>query len=65
MESPTPRRLSCAHCGTSFDCGLGGECWCAAEQVRLPVPKLIALSGPAEDCLCLTCLRAAAHADID
>ncbi|MGC1464101.1 MAG: cysteine-rich CWC family protein [Pseudolabrys sp.] len=51
------RRLTCAQCGTAFDCGLGGECWCAAEPYRLPLPDTTA-----EDCLCPACLRARAAA---
>jgi len=50
------RRLACARCGTAFDCGLGGECWCAAEPYRLPLTP----AGQTEDCLCPTCLRKAA-----
>jgi hypothetical protein len=57
MNAPAMRRLSCARCGTSFDCGAGGDaCWCAAEPYRLPLTA----AGAAEDCLCPTCLRAAA-----
>ena len=40
MNSTTadPRRpLSCARCGTTFDCGLGADCWCAAEPFQLPM----------------------------
>ena len=40
ITAPAPqpsRRLACARCGTAFDCGLGGECWCAAEPYRLPL----------------------------
>jgi hypothetical protein len=48
-----PRRVTCARCGAAFDCGIGGECWCAAEPYRLPLPA-------AEDCLCRDCLRKAA-----
>jgi hypothetical protein len=48
------RRLSCARCGTAFDCGLGGDCWCAAEPFRV--------MAAAEDCLCPACLRQAAEA---
>jgi hypothetical protein len=51
-----PRRLACARCGTAFDCGLGGECWCAAEPYRLPLTA----AGETEDCLCPACLRKAA-----
>ncbi|MEA2878707.1 MAG: hypothetical protein QOF14_3903 [Hyphomicrobiales bacterium] len=56
-----PRRLSCARCGTAFECGVGtGHCWCAEEDFRLPMP---ADSG--EDCLCQGCLRkAAAHSGV-
>jgi len=50
-----PRRLACARCGAAFDCSLGGDCWCAAEPYRLPLPE-----AAAEDCLCPACLRAAA-----
>jgi hypothetical protein len=53
-EPATPRRLVCARCGASFDCGLGGECWCAAENFRMSMPAVDA----AEDCLCPPCLRA-------
>ena len=61
MTTPTPnspRRLACARCGAAFECGLGGECWCAAEPYRLPMPP----AGESEDCLCPACLRKAAQA---
>ena len=50
------RELLCARCGAAFHCGLGGDCWCAAEPVRAPMPA----PGSDEDCLCPACLRAAA-----
>ena len=53
-----PRRLTCARCGAAFDCGLGGDCWCAAEPYRLPLTS----AGEIEDCLCPNCLRRAAQA---
>jgi len=56
----TARRLSCAHCGTAFECGLSTDCWCAAEPYRLPMTK-----AWIEDCLCPTCLRKAAAALAD
>ncbi|HVI12549.1 MAG TPA: cysteine-rich CWC family protein [Pseudolabrys sp.] len=52
-----PRRLSCARCGTAFDCELGGDCWCAAEPFRFKAGV-----SPDEDCLCPACLRQAAEA---
>jgi hypothetical protein len=57
FESAAARTLVCARCSTSFDCRLGGGCWCAAEPYRLPMPE----TGT-EDCLCPACLRAAAAA---
>jgi hypothetical protein len=54
-KNPAPRRLTCERCGTPFDCSLGGDCWCAKEPVRLPMPD-----AAAEDCLCPACLHAAA-----
>jgi hypothetical protein len=48
-----PRNIVCERCGTLFRCNLDGDCWCAAESYRLPLP----LSG---DCLCPACLRQAA-----
>jgi hypothetical protein len=51
------RRIVCAHCGAPFECRLGGGCWCAAEEFRLPMPECAA-----EDCLCPACLRANALA---
>ena len=57
QPAATPRRLVCARCGTRFDCGLGGDCWCAAEPTKLPMP-----ASQAEDCLCRACLRKAATA---
>jgi hypothetical protein len=56
-DMPPPRRLVCARCGTAFDCGLGGPCWCAEEPYRLPLPD----SGGG-DCLCPDCLRRLAAA---
>jgi hypothetical protein len=54
--TPPPRRLACARCGTAFECGAPGECWCAAELYRLPLTP----AGEIEDCLCPACLRKAA-----
>ena len=51
------RRLACTRCSATFDCRPGGDCWCAAEPYRLPLPE-----AAAEDCLCPACLRAAARA---
>jgi hypothetical protein len=70
-DMPAPRRLACGRCGVTFDCGLGAaalasgaHCWCVAEPFRLPMPapKPAMQSGPSEDCLCPSCLRAAARA---
>ncbi|AXK83294.1 hypothetical protein DW352_23905 [Pseudolabrys taiwanensis] len=52
-----PRQLACARCGATFECRLGGGCWCNDESVKLPLP---AIGG--EDCLCPACLRKAAEA---
>jgi hypothetical protein len=52
-----PRRLACARCGAAFDCGLGADCWCAAEPYRLAMT-----ASAADDCLCPACLRQAAAA---
>jgi hypothetical protein len=50
-----PRSLTCARCGTAFECGSALEkCWCAEEDFRLPMPTT------GEDCLCPACLRKAA-----
>jgi hypothetical protein len=52
------RRLACARCGTTFECGSGSQdaaCWCMDESFRLPMPE-----AGAGDCLCPACLRAKA-----
>ncbi|HEX5211286.1 MAG TPA: cysteine-rich CWC family protein [Pseudolabrys sp.] len=54
--APSPRRLACARCRKEFECGLAGDCWCAAEPYRLPLTQ----TGESEDCLCPDCLRQAA-----
>jgi hypothetical protein len=51
-----PSRLICTGCGARFDCNPGGDCWCADEALRLPLPA----AGTAAQCICPTCLRAAA-----
>jgi hypothetical protein len=51
----SPRVLACIRCGAAFECGLSGDCWCAAEPYRLPMTK-----ASLEDCLCPSCLRKAA-----
>ncbi|WP_022721706.1 cysteine-rich CWC family protein [Rhodopseudomonas sp. B29] len=53
---PAPRRLICAGCGAEFGCTMDGDCWCAAEPVKMPMPS------DAADCLCPDCLREAAKA---
>ena len=56
-EPSSQRRIVCARCGMTFDCGAGtNHCWCADEAYRMPMP------AAGEDCLCPTCLRAAARA---
>ncbi|WP_092290062.1 cysteine-rich CWC family protein [Bradyrhizobium sp. Ghvi] len=54
LQEPPARRLTCSRCGTEFGCDLSGNCWCAEETARLPMP----VKG--EDCLCRDCLRKAA-----
>jgi hypothetical protein len=49
------RHVICARCGQAFECNTGGDCWCAAEPYRLPLPE-------GRDCLCPDCLRSAAGA---
>jgi hypothetical protein len=60
-DQPAPRKLVCAGCGAAFDCRLGGDCWCAAEPFRLPLPE----RGSTEDCLCPACLHTKARAAVD
>ena len=56
LQQPLPlRRLACARCGATFNCGTGGakgNCWCADEAARVPMP-----AAASEDCLCPACLR--------
>ncbi|HRO01666.1 hypothetical protein [Nitrobacter sp.] len=47
------RRLLCSGCGTEFTCDPSGNCWCAEEAGRLPMPT------DGGDCLCRDCLRTA------
>jgi hypothetical protein len=51
MPNP-PRQLACARCGAAFECAVAGDCWCAAEPYKLPMP-----TDASEDCLCPACLR--------
>jgi len=54
LETPPPsRRLACSGCGAEFTCSLSGQCWCAEENARLPMPS------DGGDCLCRDCLRKA------
>ena len=53
---PLSRRLTCSDCGAEFGCDLSGNCWCAEETAKLPMP----ITG--SDCLCRDCLRAKAAA---
>jgi len=59
QDARKPRKLSCARCGTPFACALDGDCWCAAEIYKLPMP-----TAAAEDCVCPACLRKAATAQV-
>ena len=53
----TIRTVVCPGCGARFNCRPDGECWCAAEPFRLPLPD-----SAAKDCLCPACLRTVAAA---
>jgi len=54
----TIRTVACPGCGARFNCRPDGECWCAAEPFRLPLPE----EATAAECLCPACLRIAAAA---
>jgi hypothetical protein len=54
-QTADSRRVICARCGAAFECALSGDCWCAHEPVRRPMPV-----DSSEDCLCRDCLRATA-----
>jgi hypothetical protein len=56
VSTDSSRRIACSRCGTEITCNPGGDCWCATETARLPMP----VEG--EDCLCRDCLRKAAEA---
>jgi hypothetical protein len=54
---------SCQHCGTSFQCGTGGQqggCWCMDLPIGLPLPK----EGEG-DCYCPRCLEQTKQRSID
>jgi hypothetical protein len=59
-KESTSRQLSCARCGSGFACSLSGECWCAAEPFRLPMP-----AHDGGDCLCPDCMRELARQQTD
>ncbi|MFH0303285.1 hypothetical protein AAFX91_40385 [Bradyrhizobium sp. 31Argb] len=59
-KESTSRQLSCRRCGIGFTCDLSGECWCAAEPYRMPMP-----AHDGGDCLCPDCLRALASQQTD
>lgn len=59
MAESKSREVVCARCGSAFTCELAGDCWCAAEPYRLPMPL-----DKAEDCLCPACLRQAGTAQM-
>jgi cysteine-rich CWC protein len=48
----------CAKCGLAFDCGGLLGCWC--RDVKLSADQLAILRSRYVDCLCPTCLKAAA-----
>jgi len=48
----------CSKCGLAFDCGGLFGCWC--RDVKLSGPQLATLRSGYVDCLCPTCLKAAA-----
>ena len=49
---------NCANCGTSFECGHPGECWCSDYPAIMPV-------GTGKQCLCPECLAAAQNKKIN
>jgi hypothetical protein len=58
-------RIICKRCDGEFDCSPSreGECWCAEEAYRLPLP-LLPETGGVTSCLCPSCLRQATSAFI-
>jgi hypothetical protein len=57
----SPRQKVCEKCGATFDCHAPwGPCWC--DEVKLKTETLASLRAKFKDCLCPTCLKAAAAA---
>jgi hypothetical protein len=56
------REKRCQKCGQAFDCGGLFGCWC--RDVKLDAAALAALRAQYSDCLCPSCLRAAAAGDV-
>jgi hypothetical protein len=56
------REKRCQHCGQAFDCGGLFGCWC--RDVKLDAAALAALRAQYSDCLCPSCLKAAAVGDL-
>ncbi|WP_249152741.1 cysteine-rich CWC family protein [Bradyrhizobium liaoningense] len=54
LQAVSMRSVTCSRCGAEFGCSLSGDCWCAEETAKLPMP------AEGEDCLCRECLRKAA-----
>ena len=46
---------TCPVCGTSFECKLSTDCWCATVKVPPEVKEYLA--GRYETCLCRSCLE--------
>ena len=61
-----PDRIVCERCGSEFDCSPSkeGECWCAKETFRGPMP-LPPEAGGIRACMCPSCLRQSASGSID
>jgi hypothetical protein len=63
MKVILTEKESCPRCGTKFDCGKSGKCWC--YEVDVPTSVLDHINDTYDSCLCPECLKMLAEGKVE
>ena len=63
MKLNLSEKETCPRCGSKFDCGKSGKCWCF--EVDVPPSVLEKIDAEFHSCLCPKCLKEFSSSETD